>query len=1440
MARYQNKVEFEIYDPELESFKFLENVEYPIQGEDYLDTSKDVATIIIDGSRESRRIIKGTRINKYIKVVNLDTQEETPRELVKEYIVEQDIVETIRFFDPKLYKHNISLVETIKDTEGYQLTNLTFSYYQPYIYRIYSTNDFVNRIPGRKYRISLSLENGKYGGYLQNINRDIEYWLMNDLDFTGVDFHHTNFYELQGSFYGMGHTISNIQINLQKYYYKKEILDSNNTFYEMIGGFFTYIDEGAVVSDLTLFNPKINFSFEEQFTSDGDKTLTGFYAGFLAGYSNGLIRNCHVIGGDMRIDEEIRDQYIYPNSGVKAYKNDGMIKSIGFLAGGATKVEQCSSSDNYASIDISTEKESDDFSYPPIPADTPYYDVERKQHQVYVSSLVGSMGKRKIEFNYGFQDYDYNSESFDETSPYYISEETLNTFKGVFKVDNFLNKTSRTWIKDSYVANNEMYVDYRFRSILAEDIETDYTFDNPSCKYFFGGLCGSKTNILKSFVYGNDITVGIFLEKYGDVNNLDKDAQILEYSTFATETENNLNILNNFYGDNNSLTINDVVEDQFGFSVINKIETPEPSDTTVNGETYPALTQLTNNDFTNINTFIYDSENTGDIRNWEITDINNVRAKWLLESGDSYPSITKDTYSKIDPYKGYSIIDIIQRIIDNSDYKVSEFIPMTKDNIDNKNAGGVQTQEKRWVISESLKDKMTDKDTKTQNRIYKRSPEFFLRTPNAWEALLEVGAYINGIPFIKNGNEIDYFLLNRDETQWDNEPRKSTHSQTQNGPQYASNLLSFDDNVILEDKQEEKYLSYPAPNQYITPRSENPNVGRITNDNSAVVLPEDIYSLRRVRIKLDNLSGVDNTQEYDITDYIYEGKVYNALEDTEEGKGLAIIFDQYDNTIFGFTDQPIKGYKPPLPSLQRIIEDVTGVSVPSDYQFYNVKFNVEYYPHYDTVSNAVRESDEDYQYQFTNYMQQSENKMNVELLSEYKQNRLNQLANIEEGVSYETDNWFMVPKPGEKLNDYYVNIVQWEVYPQTVRFNVAFTKDYNRISEYKDIQRRKRPYPIPGQLLEDKRVLFDEFLVFKSTPHNKENTSKLTSQGLNSVFSNILTNSFIIYLGVDREIYDYKAVSNCILDTGVYNKYTQIPTHEFKSRTILPVTGSISDDGIKFDVSFSTNVSAGSNSIYYGSEKINFPFPSLTEDLEYVSNNQVLYGKNGFVDFISPKFISIHRNFDNYDFNDYPAYSDGNVINPDIIPDYREGIIRVAGQTNLLSEPYKQDIMLIDFSNFFIDIFKDAREILKFVYEIQYVKEDKNIIIGNKLKQDNPLIRHEPAEYGVINVYLLDKKINKYQETIDADNAVKLDNLFGYDLSIDPTSSTDGIKLSIDFTNSLIFQNLPNNTAQSWVITDNEDNILIGKNQEITDTNSVSEIYVQGYDNTYRIKNNLK
>ncbi len=1456
MARFQNKFEFEIYEPETQDFKVLENVEYPTQGEDYLDTTKDVSTIVIDGSRESRRIPKGTRINKYVTVVNLDTQEQTPREKIKEYIVEQDIVETVRFFDPKLYKHNMSLIETVKDTEGYQLTNLTFSYYQPYIFRIYDEDDIAYH-PGRR-SSKWYLEEGdlyKYGGYLGNVNKDIEYWLMNDIEFSQPK----GFGVLQGNFYGQGHTLKNVSTEVfgDRGFYDidGEKINRDNPLMETLKGFFSYIDEGAIVSDLTIEDSYLSSGktlTTKLETGTNKETVTGLYLGVLAGYSNGLIRNCHVNNCKITYSEEqiMDDQnrsYTTPD-GVPAYKDDGMIKSIGLLAGGATKIEQSSvensSIGGYSPSGprgtwITNEKKSSYFSYPEIPSDTPYYEVEMKQHQIYMGYLVGSIGKRKVEHNYGFKDYDYNTESFSTGSPYYISDDELNGIDGLYKVDNFLNKQSRTWIKNSYVANNEANIIIKLRSLTESDFSTGYDFPYPSCKYYIGGISGSRTNIEKSFVYNNSTNVDLIAD-----SGSDEGAHYVELSNFMTQTDNsdyidNLRVLNNFIDEETTLDVN------IGDNVTNvDIEqSPDPLGTVKNyagtstiNEYYPALSYASHSDFSNINEFIYDSENEDDIRNWDITSYTDERAIWILQSGDAFPTITKDTYSKIEPYKGYSLIDIIQRIIDNADYKISEIVPLIQDNIDNKNAGSIETQPKRWVISDSLKEKLLDKDTKSQNRIYKRSPEFFLRTPNVWEALLEVGAYINGIPYIENGNEINYFLLNRDEAQWENEPRKSTHSETQNGPQYASDLLSFDDNVILEDKQEDKYLSYPAPNQYITPRSENANVGRITNDNSAVVLPEDIYSIKRIRIKLDNLSDVDSKQAYDITDYVYEGKVYNTLEDTEDSKGLAIIYDQYDNTIFGFTDQPIKGYKPPLPSLQRIIEDVTGQSVPSDYQFYNVRFNVEYYPHYNTVSKAVRESDEDYEYQFTHYMQQSENKMNIELLSEYKQNRLNQLANIEEGVSYETNNWFMLPKPGEKVGEYYVNIVQWEAYPQTIRFNVAYTKDYNRISEYKDIERRKRPYPIPGQLLEDKRILFDEYLVFKSEPHYKRNTSKLTHLGLNSVFNSIAYNSE----------YDYKAASNCIVNCGVYNRNTELPTPEFTSRLILPVTGTVSDDGIKFDIAFDTNVSAGASSIYYGAEDIDFPLPSLTENLEYVSNNQILYGRKGFVDFISPKIISIHRNFDAYEGNytEYPAYEDGEVLSSNMIPDYREGRVRAANQVNLLAEPYKSDIMLVDFSNLLIDIFKDAREIPKFVYEIQYVKEDKNIIVGNTLKRENPLIRHQPIDYQGVNVYLLDKKINRYQETIDTDEAVKIGSS-EYNLTIDPSDidsfSAPGIELKMEFTDSTVFQELPDGTSKAWVITDTKGNILLGKNEEMTETtDNVSTVYVQGYDNTYRIKNNLK
>ena len=604
MARFQNKFEFEIYDPETQDFKVLENVEYPTQGEDYLDTTKDVSTIVIDGSRESRRIPKGTRINKYVTVVNLDTQEQTPREKIKEYIVEQDIVETVRFFDPKLYKHNMSLIETVKDTEGYQLTNLTFSYYQPYIYRIYNMDDFVYR-PGNS---GLYVrDKDRYGGYLGNINKDIEYWLMDDLDFNGYNFgepNHINrvgstqFGLLQGSFYGMGHTIKNLYNSTQVLYYEKEKLAGDNSYIETLSGFFNYIDEGAVVSDLNFDN--ISTSSSGLLDAGGQFTYTGMYFGILAGYSNGLIRNCHISNSSLEIVEPSDEIQFNSDSGVQPYKDNGMIKSVGFLAGGATKIEQCSAENNTHNHSLTTEIKHSGYSYPEIPSDTPYYEIEMKQHQIYVGDLVGVVGKRKVEHNFGFKDYDYNAESFSTSSPYYISDDELNNIDGLYKVDNFLNKQSRTWIKNSYVANNSGVVNIHLRSLTESDFSTGYDFPYPSCKYYIGGLSGSRTNIEKSFVYDNSKNINITADGGSDVG-----AHYLEFSNFMTQTDDSdyidrLRYMNNFIDGETNTSVN------IGLNVtnINIQESNNPFSVFKNNEDYPALSYISHSEFSNINTFI--------------------------------------------------------------------------------------------------------------------------------------------------------------------------------------------------------------------------------------------------------------------------------------------------------------------------------------------------------------------------------------------------------------------------------------------------------------------------------------------------------------------------------------------------------------------------------------------------------------------------------------------------------------------------------------------------------------------------------------------------------------------------------------------------------------------------------------------------------------------
>ena len=720
------------------------------------------------------------------------------------------------------------------------------------------------------------------------------------------------------------------------------------------------------------------------------------------------------------------------------------------------------------------------------------------------------------------------------------------------------------------------------------------------------------------------------------------------------------------------------------------------------------------------------------------------------EGKDVHPILREFTKGRLDG--SYSIKNVLQRIIDVSDIRLNKY---------NEETGEFEKQKSKYKLSQNLIDFLDSND------YYSKSPEFFFHDLTQQECFFQVGTYLNAIPVINN-NELDYLFLNRDEIEI-SQLQNVAEIIRQSGAQYSTELISFNDNVVTESDEDRSTIVYPYPGGYITPRTDNAAKARISNETATFEVPFDIYDVKELKAIYEGV-------EYNLTPFLYEKRIYDTLSDTPNGKGKAIIFDQYDRFIYGFTEQPVRGFAPPYPALGNIMKSINSDIDVIGLKIKDIQFQITYLTRYNNIEKAVREYAEDFPNHFGLIINQDDNITNSENLAKFKQNKLNKMGNIEHEYHYEAESYLDIPAKGTIIDGNYVNKVEWEIYPEMVRFNIEFSKDFNKIGEFKDINRRKRPFPIPADLLEDRRVHFQEYLVFNTEPHTQKNGSHLTERAFNAV----------IYPITGVEALNGDEINNCNIKTGMYSPPFLLEEDKEIANLLLSTVTDETSNGIQFTTQFKTNVSAGAKS------------SELTANT--ARSLQVLYTDAGFIDYITPNFVSGYKP------------QDINISHnlPEIDPEY---------------DFDANNQLYINFGKDRLDIYKDAREILLFTYEIQYVKENKDIIIGNQLKRSNPMVKDNVSVQP--KIFVFDKKISKYLEKIRPEDGTEITGSINYT----PFDENLGTSIGITFNEPL------DNDIKSWVITDQNNNIILGMNEQMNAGDSeTSTIYIQGYDNDYRNK----
>lgn len=625
------------------------------------------------------------------------------------------------------------------------------------------------------------------------------------------------------------------------------------------------------------------------------------------------------------------------------------------------------------------------------------------------------------------------------------------------------------------------------------------------------------------------------------------------------------------------------------------------------------------------------------------------------------------------------------------------------------------------------------------------APEFSFTQKTLFDASLEVGKSIQSIPYIKadpsndkDWSTIDFQFVGGNIPYSLEDIPYSAYQDNWSCEQYCDCIDSTINNIMCSDVNKQGTLYEPYYGGSIEARVES---GELTEDTVELITSMPIGKLHKVIIKGETIGTND---DYDITPFVFEKTNYDALSNyivSERSKAFAVYYSYGQKNIKGLYYKITDAVSSALqnPAIQNIIAVVSGqnVNIPFDKLYYQI----EYTPFINARLKQYKSNINSTKNRSTLIFNQQTNIPDSRAYGSNMLGTVARLGNTAPIITYLLTDYSLIPHVGQlSKNGYYVSIVELEYWEDYIKCTVTMSKDFNRLSEYVGIKSYERFYEVDPTMALDRFVNIDDFVVFST--EKKENN-----------------NSFITAYGI-------------IKFADMFYKATQEPV------SLATINNKESDGTVISSVALSASSLGFGNSIALtASYQDNYAATSQVkvEKVENVTNKTKLFGK-------PYQYSNVFGRIETCDITFSLTANDTNNNNYNY-PD-------LAGVN-----PLGQLVQIND-----LQLEKDSREKINITYQMHFVSDNNNIVIGQAMTDNNSFIganTNVPAK-----VVFLDKKIGAFESVIDYNAAIYID--------WEEQLNGDGEKKLIDF--GTFYAPID---CQAWAILDSNNNLMIGMNEAV-------------------------
>ena len=630
-------------------------------------------------------------------------------------------------------------------------------------------------------------------------------------------------------------------------------------------------------------------------------------------------------------------------------------------------------------------------------------------------------------------------------------------------------------------------------------------------------------------------------------------------------------------------------------------------------------------------------------------------------------------------------------------------------------------------------------------------PEVHFTNCTLREALQTVGSVVHGEPRLR-GNEIIFDMYGSTE-------RSGVSVRTYGGKTYSQTIEgavtavdSTVDNLVSTIGYAKGVTVDPYAGGYKTVRTET-LYARIQDDNMLIQVSNGINRV----IKLE-ASFAGKFTDVDITPYVFEESEYARMSAYTElypsSRVYALYYTTGGTTIRGLNYKIPKATSeaPGDYAIVRILKAETG----------NNSLNLEPYPllafrvTYESITSArVKQSK-----QYTRSplpteiaYNQGQNLIESGYYGENLKGVVARLGNVDKVITIIKRGLPKIPKVGTLYDDdYYISAVAVEVMPYYTKITLALSKDFNRYSDFVGVNSQRRFFEVSEKQAYDSFINYRDYVVIG----DKQNVTRVADVSAEEIVK--------IFNPSDGTAVSY------VQATSFEKDNTEI------AQVVLPVKALPLGNSAVFTFKYQDNYSAGDQAVYQGSGEITGYFQQGTQYKNFY----------GYIDNLSLGY---------YDKGLTPSsVDDQNNVALSLPEKYGSGRVKLPIGENLkFTLPHLQ-------------VSIGPTEIPTFTYQIDFVSNRKDIVIGSGLARNLPLIAGAQTNNSA-KLYVLPSRLNKFAQKVDLTNARLIHDYANGGVTASSRMATFNAQISPV-------------SGQAWVMADSDGNVLIGENKAISGDNT--------------------